>query len=50
MLPIMGKLMHLVGIALLFLVSLSGSECILGKKRAQLSIRKTEFLLTSWLA
>jgi hypothetical protein len=30
----MGKLMQLIGIILLYLVGLSGSEDILGKKRA----------------
>jgi hypothetical protein len=30
----MGKLMQLIGIVLLFLVGLSGSEHIYGKKRA----------------
>jgi hypothetical protein len=36
--------MQLIGIILLFLVGLSGSEDILGKKCAWLSIRKTTIL------
>ena len=34
--PTMGKLMQPIGVVLLFLVSLSGAEDILGKKRAWL--------------
>ena len=37
-LPTLDKLMQLTGIVLLFLVGLSGSEGIIGKKCAQLSI------------
>jgi len=42
--PTMDKLLQLIGIVLLFLVSLSGSEDILGKKRAQLTVYKTILL------
>jgi len=40
----MDKLMQPFGIVLLVLVGLSGSGGILGKKRTQLSIRKTTIL------
>ena len=46
----MDKNIQLVGIVLLYLVGLNGSEDILGKKRAKLSIRETTILLISWLA
>jgi hypothetical protein len=39
-LPTMDKLMQLIGIILLFLVGLSGSEYIIGKKWAKLSITR----------
>ena len=40
----MDKLMQLIGIVLLLSAGLSGSEDILGKKRAQLTVYKTILL------
>jgi len=42
--------MQLIGIVLLYLVGLSGSDDIIGKKRASLSIRITTILQVKWLA
>jgi hypothetical protein len=44
-LPTLGKLVQIIGIVLLCLVGLSGSKNILGKKCAQLSIRKTTIFI-----
>jgi len=48
--PILGKLVQRIGIVLLFLAGLSGSEDIIGKKCAYLSIGKTTIFQIDWSA